>query len=455
LILVRIGSISARDFTCQLQNPPGAAYALRMETSTFFLQLALILVSARVAAEIATRQGVPGVIGELVAGIILGPSLLGWVEVTEVIRLLAEIGIILLLFEVGLGTDLGRLAKSGGSSVIVAVGGFVLPFVLCFLLCHYIFQLDILRSLFVGGALTATSIGVTVRILRDVRRQDSREGQVVLGAAVIDDILGVLLLALLYEFSASGDFSLGNFVTLVLFLGLFFVTAPLAAKLMMLVIGRYHRATELPGLVATVIVSLVLLFAWMARVVGAPELLGGFAAGLALSRRFFMPFGIAVARDTDLAREVERDMKPIVQLFTPIFFVTVGLSLNLHEVDWGSSFVWFFSLSLVALAIIGKIAGGFLLVREHWLMRTSIGMAMVPRGEVGLVFAELGREAGVLDGETYAALVLVIAYTTLLSPFWIKLFYRLYGGHPELAMEEPAVSERDREEAGPETGPVA
>jgi Kef-type K+ transport system membrane component KefB len=415
-----------------------------MDASHFFLQLALILVSARIAAEIASRLGAPSVIGELVAGIILGPSLLGWVELTEVIRLLAEIGIILLLFDVGLETDLARLARSGVSSVIVAVGGFVLPFVFSFALCRYVFELDMLVCLFVGGALTATSIGITVRILRDVGRQDSREGQVVLGAAVLDDIMGVLLLALLYEFSHSGDFSLNNFVELLLFIGLFFLMAPVAAKLMSFLIGRYHSVTEIPGLVATVIVSLVLIFAWLAKAVGAPELLGGFAAGLALSRRFFLPFGVAVARDANFADEVERDMKPIVQLFTPIFFVTVGLSLNLREVDWGSAFVWLFSLSLVVVAILGKVGGGFLLPREHWLMKSAIGMAMVPRGEVGLVFAELGRTAGVLDGETYAAVVLVIAYTTLLSPFWIKLFYRLYGKRPELEQEggvtEPEVS---------------
>ena len=406
-----------------------------METSHFFLQLALILVSARIAAEIASRLGAPSVIGELVAGIILGPSLLGWVELTEVIRLLAEIGIILLLFEVGLETDLARLGRSGISSVIVAIGGFILPFVFSFALCRYVFELDMLVSLFVAGALTATSIGITVRILRDVGRQDSREGQVVLGAAVLDDIMGVLLLALLYEFSHSGDFSLNNFVELLLFIGLFFLMAPVAAKLMSFLISRYHHVTEIPGLVATVIVSLVLMFAWLAKSVGAPELLGGFAAGLALSRRFFLPFGVAVARDAKFADEVERDMKPIVQLFTPIFFVTVGLSLNLREVDWGSAFVWLFSLSLVVVAILGKVGGGFLLPREHWLMKSAIGMAMVPRGEVGLVFAELGRTAGVLDGETYAAVVLVIAYTTLLSPFWIKLFYRLYGKRPELDQE--------------------
>lgn len=125
-------------------------------------------------------------------------------------------------------------------------------------------------------------------------------------------------------------------------------------------------------------------------------------------------------------------MRPIVQLFTPIFFVSVGLSLDLTVVDWGSPFVWIFSLSLALLAIVGKIAAGLLLWREPWLRRTAIGMAMVLRGEVGLVFAELGRVAGVLSGEIYAAVVLVIAYTTVFSPFWIKLFYRRYGSrlHP-------------------------
>jgi Kef-type K+ transport system membrane component KefB len=408
-----------------------------MEASQFFLQLALILVSARVAAELAARFGAPSVIGELVAGIVLGPSLLGWIEATEIIRLLAEIGIILLLFEVGLETDVRRLTHSGGESVIAALGGFIAPFVLGYLLCRYVFGQEVLLSLFIGGALTATSIGVTVRILRDVGRQDSREGQVVLGAAVIDDVLGVLLLALLYEFSRSGDLSLANVGRLAAFVGLFFVIAPLAAKLISMVIGQYRRLTEMPGLVATVIVSLVLIFAWMAHAIGAPELLGGFAAGLALSRRFFLPFGAAIARDERFAEEIERDMKPIVQLFTPIFFVTVGLSLDLRQVDWASAFVWLFSLSLAFVAIAGKIAGGYLLYREHWLMRSAIGMAMVPRGEVGLIFAELGRTAGVFDDATYAAMILVIAYTTLFSPFWIKLFYRLYGDRPELAMSPP------------------
>jgi Kef-type K+ transport system membrane component KefB len=403
-----------------------------MEAAQFFIQLAGILIAARIAAEIATRLGAPSVIGELAAGIILGPSVLAWLEPTEVIRLLAEIGIILLLFEVGLETDIGRLVKSGSRAVTVAIAGFVIPFGLGYAVSRYLFGHEVLLALFVGGTLTATSIGVTVRILRDVRRQNSREGQIVLGAAVIDDILGVLLLALLYDLSESGDLSAVNLGRLALFIGIFFVTAPLAAKLISYLIGHYHRVTQIPGLVATSIVSLVMVFAWLANFVGSPELLGGFAAGLALSRRFFLPFGIALARDQRFADEVERDMKPIVQLFTPIFFVTVGLSLDLHEVEWTSAFIWLFSLSVAFIAIAGKIAGGYLLVREHWLMRTAVGMAMVPRGEVGLIYAELGRAAGIFDKATYAAVVLVIAYTTLFSPFWIKLFYRLFGSNPAL-----------------------
>lgn len=403
-----------------------------METAQFFIQLAGILIAARIAGEIAGRFGAPSVIGELCAGIILGPSLLGWVHPTETIRLLAEIGIILLLFEVGLETDISRLAKTGGRSVAAALGGFVIPFILGFGTSRLLFDHDLLLALFIGGTLTATSIGVTVRILRDVGRQNSAEGQIVLGAAVIDDILGVLLLAMLYEFSRTGDLSGTNVVRLAAFIGIFFVLAPVAAKAVSFIIGHYHKASQLPGLVATSIVSLVLVFAWLAHVVGAPELLGGFSAGLALSRRFFLPFGAALARDRQFSDEVERDMKPIVQLFTPIFFVTVGLSLDLREVDWTSAFIWVFSLSMGFVAIAGKIAGGFCLTGEHWLVRNAVGMAMVPRGEVGLIFAELGRAAGIFDGATYAAMVLVIAYTTLFSPFWIKLYYRMFGDRPAL-----------------------
>ncbi|MDH5377943.1 MAG: cation:proton antiporter, partial [Gammaproteobacteria bacterium] len=178
------------------------------ETHYILFNIALILISARVFAELFSRMGAPSIIGELFAGVLLGPSLLGWISPNEVIKLLSEIGIILLLFEVGLETDLGRLAKAGSKATVVAFIGFIAPFLLGFAASHYLFGLDVLISLFIGGTLTATSIGITVRVLSDLGQHKSNEAQIVLGAAVIDDLLGVFLLAVLYEFATSGTVSL-------------------------------------------------------------------------------------------------------------------------------------------------------------------------------------------------------------------------------------------------------
>ena len=397
-----------------------------MEAHTFFLVLLTILLAARILGELAARLKAPPVIGELLAGILLGPSLLGWIEPTTVIKLLAEIGIILLLFEVGLETDVMRLVKTGAKPVIVAMAGFLLPFLFGYGVSHYLFDQSLLVSLFVGGTLTATSIGITVRVLTDLKRQGSSEAQIVLGAAVLDDVMGVVLLAFLYEFSVSGGVQLVGTGKVLLFVALFMVLAPLAAKLMAEVIKRFARVSQIPGLVPTMVVALVLCFAWLAHAVGAPELLGGFAAGLALSRRFFLPMGLAISTDPKFAHHMEVQMKPIIHLFTPIFFVMVGLSLNLRAIDWSSPFIWSFSLALFVLAVAGKMLGAFL-IRERTPTQITIGLAMIPRGEVGLIFAELGRASGIFTNEIYAAMVIVIALTTLLPPFVMKWFYERYG----------------------------
>jgi Kef-type K+ transport system membrane component KefB len=247
--------------------------------------------------------------------------------------------------------------------------------------------------------------------------------------------MGVVLLALLYEFSVGGGVSLINVGKVLVFVGAFFVLAPIAAKFISLIIKRFDDVSEIPGLLPTTIVSLVLFFAWLAHVLGAPELLGGFAAGLALSRRFFLPLGIALHANEQFARRIEDQMKPIVHLFTPIFFVFVGLSLNLHEIDWGSSFIWIFSLSLLLAAIVGKLVGAFL-IKEPWAARWMIGLAMIPRGEVGLIFAELGRVSGIFNNEIYAGMVIVIALTTLLPPFVMKWFYVRYGDQLQTVANE-------------------
>lgn len=396
-----------------------------MEAHTFFLYLLVILLTARLFAELAVRLKSPSVIGELFAGIVIGPSLFGWIEPVEALKLMAEIGIILLLFEVGLSTDIKRLVRSGRKSITVAILGFVAPLLFGFSVAYWLFDLSLLVSLFIGGTLTATSIGITVRVLTDLKLNNSHQGQIVLGAAVLDDVLGVMLLALLYEFSIGGGVNLVNAAKVLVFVSAFFILAPVLAKLMSMIIKRFHDDSELPGLIPTTIVSLVLFFAWLAHAVGAPELLGGFAAGLALSRRFFLPFGMSLRKNEEFAQVIEHQMQPIISLFTPIFFVVVGLSINLRDIDWASSHVWIFSSVLLAVAIFGKLIGSFF-IRESLASRLMIGMSMVPRGEVGLIFAELGRFSGIFDNETHAGMVVVIVLTTIIPPFTMKWFHKHY-----------------------------
>lgn len=397
-----------------------------METHTFFLHLVIILIAARLFGELAVRLSAPAVIGELFAGILIGPSLLGWVEPAAAIRLLAEIGIILLLFKVGLETDIRRLARAGKKSALIAVAGFSLPLILGFSIAYWLFTFSLLESLFIGGTLTATSIGITVRVLGDLKLHDSHEGNIVLGAAVLDDILGVMLLALLYEFSMDGGVNWLNAGKVLLFISTFFVLAPILAKLMSLIIRRFDHTSGIPGLIPTMMVSLVLFFAWLAHVIGAPELLGGFAAGLALSRRFFLPLGVSLHSNEQFADKIKAEMDPIISLFTPIFFVLVGLSIDLGAIDWSSAYIWMFSLSLFAIAVTTKMAG-VLFINESWPSRSLIGISMIPRGEVGLIFAELGKISGFFNNETHAGLIIVIILTTVLPPFVMKWLQKNYG----------------------------
>ena len=388
-----------------------------MDVHTFLLQLVIILFSARVVGEIFSYFKIPSVLGELVAGILIGPSLFGWVEAAPAIYLLAQIGIILLLFEVGMETDVGRLTKAGVKSSLVAIIGVVFPFFLGFAACYYFFSLSILPSLFVGSALTATSIGITVRVLKDLGKNSSDEAQVILGAAVIDDVIGIIVLAMLYEFALSGVASAWSALQVLICVVLFFILGPLVAKGISYLIEKWEERTQIPGLLPTAMIALILFFAWIAFSLGAPELLGGFAAGLAISRKFALPF---FRNKNGFSHRVEAQMKPIVHLFTPIFFVSIGLSLDLGTIDWKSPFLWSFTSLVFFIAVIGKLFSGFALWQDQWKSRFMIGAAMIPRGEVGLIFASIGKSTGVLNNDLYASLVLVMALTTLLPPLVLE-----------------------------------
>jgi Kef-type K+ transport system membrane component KefB len=395
-----------------------------MEAHTFLIKLVLILFTARIFGEIANYFHAPTVIGELIAGILLGPSVFDAVELTPPIHLLAQIGIILLLFEVGIETDVGRLTSSGLKAVIVAIAGVALPFGAGLAVSYYIFHFSLLVSLFIGSTLTATSIGVTLRVLRDLKKHNSSESQVIIGAAILDDIIGIVFLAVLYEFSTSGVVNLWNAGKVFMYIALFFLIAPFAAKCISLTIKKWDEKSNIPGLLPTTIVSLILLFAWIAHELGAPELLGGFGAGLALSRQFFFPFATFLHETSEFSQKIENQMKPIIYLFTPIFFVAIGLSLDLTTIDWGSSFIWTITFALLIAAIIGKLLSGFLLKNESFRAKLIIGTAMIPRGEVGLIFANVGLVTGVFKNDTYAAVILVIGLTTVMAPFALRQLYK-------------------------------
>ena len=399
-----------------------------MELHHFFLFLAIILIAARLLSETVARFGIPAVIGELLAGLLVGPSLLGWVSPDTTMKLLAEIGIILLLFEVGMDTDLTRLARSGSKPIIVALLGFILPFGLGYGASAWIFGLSGLTAMFIGGTLTATSIGITVRVLDDLGKRQTDEAQIVIGAAVLDDILGVMALAFLYQFAVEHQVSFHALGEVGLYILLFMVLTPLVAKLASVLIDRLDQNAATPGLLLTMALSLILLFSWLAHAVGAPEIMGGFAAGLAFSQHFGFRLwmgksaAIEFKPSPKLAHRLEEQVRPLIHTFTPMFFVMVGVSLNLNDINWSSAFIWGLAGTLLVVAFIGKFASGFL-IREPSRNKVAIGLSMVPRGEVGLIFAQLGFSQNILNSELYAALLIVIALTTVSPPFMLKWFY--------------------------------
>ncbi|QSZ41971.1 cation:proton antiporter [Sulfurimonas aquatica] len=396
-----------------------------MEVHDFFLTLFLILIVARFLGELFARIGIPSVLGELFAGILLGSSILGIVQPTEVLKILAEIGIILLLFEVGIETDYTRLKNAGKKSFVVAILGVILPFVFGFLTSYYIFELSFDISLFISGTLTATSIGITVRVLKDIKMENTNIAHIVIGAAVIDDIIGIILLVFIYDFSISHETSYQHTLSVTFMVLAFLVLAPILARILSYIIERFHGKDLVPGYIPTIIISLILLFSYFSHLVGAPAILGSFAAGIALSRRFFLPFGAFLSTSDGLLSEVKKSMTPIIQIFTPIFFVMVGLSVDLSTIDFTSSYFWTMAISFIFIAFISKFLGAFFIFQKSIRNNTIIGISMIPRGEVGLIFAEMGRVNGILANDIYAILIFVIIVTTVIPPFLLKKYFKV------------------------------
>ncbi len=394
--------------------------AVSVDIHTLFLHIAVILIAGKFFGTIFKKLGIPAVLGEVFAGVILGQSLLGIIPLSEAIKVLAELVVILLLFEVGLEADLHMLIRVGVWSTLVAILGAVLPFAGGFIVSYYFFEMPLISSFFIGGALMATSIGITVRVLTDLGRHKDRFAQIVLGAAVLDDIMGVIVLAALYEFSKTKEVNFEATSSLLMHIAVFFLVAPILARLLAKFLHFVVEKLNEPEVIPTAILSLILGVGYMAYRAGSPEILGAFTAGLALSRRFAVPFAAFLKLNESIIHKVEEGVLPLVNILAPIFFVSVGLALNLKAIDFSSADFWIFSLSLIAVAILGKVLAGFGApgsLRE----KMSVGLSMMPRGEVGLIFAEFGRSFNAIDSVGYAVVVFVVAVTTFLAPILIKL----------------------------------
>jgi Kef-type K+ transport system membrane component KefB len=395
-----------------------------MEIHEFFWVFAFILVSAKMLGQVFAGIGIPAVLGELAAGFILGPSLLGIIHPNETLQILAEIGIVLLIFEVGQETDILQMKEVGFNAVVVAVVGALLPFLLGYAVSRYLFDYSLLISLFIGGMLTATSIGITVRVLKDIQRDQSLFAQVVIGAAVLDDILGVTFLVVVYDFAVTGTVSIMRTAKVLVLMVVFLVAAPIIALLFSKMIQIVENMLSPSGFLAPTYVALLLVLAYLSHALGVSVILGAFAAGIAMSRRFIVPICERCNLDRGFITKVETCMKPIVVLFTPVFFVMIGLNIDLRILDFTSINLWIIGTTITTIAVVAKMAGGFLTKGMSLLERTLTGVSMVPRGEVGLVFANLGLVQGVLTKDIFATLIFVIVLTTLLPPFALKWLCR-------------------------------
>lgn len=366
----------------------------------FLLLLATILVSAKVLGELAERLGQPAVIGELVAGVLLGPSVIGFVDPTlPALHLFAEIGVILLLFTIGLETDLKRLLSVGGAAFTVAVVGVVLPFASGYVVARAL-GLELLPAIVSGAALTATSVGITARVFSDLGKLKSVEGQIVLGAAVIDDVIGLIILAVVSDLVAGTTPSVGGVLRTTAIAFGFLAAAIVLGRFLVPPVFDFLARSGKENTLASMALVLAFLLAVLASEIGSAVIVGAFAAGLVLA-------------PTVQAQAIERGVIRLANLFVPIFFVAVGAAVDVRT--FGSRDIVLVGLALTVVAILGKFAAGFAPV---WIRanKTLIGVGMIPRGEVGLIFAQMGLTAGVLTAGTYSALMLMVLVTTFMAP---------------------------------------
>ncbi len=394
-----------------------------MEAYLVFKDLAIIIVFAKVFGILARKCKAPMVVGEIIAGLIIGPCLLGWVQPTDFILQMAEIGVILLMFSAGLETNLKEMIKTGPKALLIACAGVFVPLAGGTLLymCIYGFSAvgtpEFFKAVFIGTIMTATSVGITVEALREMGYLKGKIGTTILNAAIIDDIIGMIVLTVVIGFNDPESQPWMVVRNTVLFFCLALVGGYIAYKVFKKVDQRYPhtRRITIAGL------ALCLIMAYVAEhYFGIADITGAYVAGIILCN----------IRDSEyIARRL--DINSYV-MFGPIFFASIGLKTNIQNMDWS---ILLFSLGFVAVALLTKIIGCGLMSMackippKHAI---KVGVGMMTRGEVALIVAQKGMTVGLLDPVYFTSVILLIIISSILTPILLKLLYSKY---PE---EEPA-----------------
>jgi Kef-type K+ transport system membrane component KefB len=405
-----------------------ASIVSRMEALTpVVLALAIILTAAKLGGDVAERIGQPAVLGELVVGVLVGNlSLLGvgwfqFITANATIAVLAQLGAVILLFEVGLESTVRDMMQVGLRSLSVAVLGVVTPWALGWWVSAVLMpEHSVYVHAFIGAALTATSVGITARVLKDLGHGQSPEARIILGAAVIDDVLGLVVLAAVAAVIAAADSGVAlsySALALVLCKALLFLFGALSLGVVFSP-RLFSVASRLRGSGVLLATALVFCFtlAWLASVIGLAPIVGAYAAGLILEDLHYRDFA---AREE---RQLEDLVRPISSFLVPVFFVLMGMRVDLST--FMRSEILGLAAALTLAAVIGKqaCALGALDGKLDWL---SIGIGMIPRGEVGLIFANIGltlvvRGEHIIDSAIYSAVVIMVMLTTLITPPALK-----------------------------------
>jgi Kef-type K+ transport system membrane component KefB len=371
------------------------------------LSMLILFASAKIMAELAERLNQPGIVGEIIAGVLIGPSVLGWLAPNEFLTAMSELGAMFLLFRVGLDVKSSELMRVGGTALLVASSGVIVPFIMgAAILLLWGAKLN--ESIFVGASLVATSVGITAQVLSAKGLLEEISSKVILAAAVIDDVLGLLVLAVVSSLTRGKLDVLHLSLTALLAAGFTVVVGHWGSHAMRRVTPHVHRTLKATEARFVLALSLLFLLAVLAVSVGVAAIVGAFLAGLALGET-------TEQRERDLAQGVS-------EFLVPFFLAGIGLRVDLSALAKPGTAV--LAIALLAAAIVSKFIGcglGALGLGKREALR--IGVGMIPRGEVGMIVAQIGLSFGVLGGSSYSVVVFMSVATTILAPPLLKIAY--------------------------------